>query len=161
MSGTNLTTNINMLSPTGFKLTINKEKFANTEFFITSFTIPDISVSPIETRYRNSINYEAGEPRSFGDLSLRFAIDEDMKNYTEIYDWLKSCSEEGSVKGQIEQHDMILSVMSSHNNINKQFQFRDAFPTSLSGVEFNAQSTDVEYLQADVTFRYNEFSIIK
>jgi len=161
MSGTNLTSNINMLSPTGFKLTINREKFANTEFFITSFTIPDVSISPVEIRYRNTISYESGEPRAFGDLSLRFAIDEDMKNYTEIYNWLESNSTVGKDKGQIEQHDMILSVMSSHNNVNKQFQFRDAFPTSLSGVEFNTQSADVEYLQADVSFRYNEFSIIK
>jgi hypothetical protein len=51
--------------------------------------------------------------------------------------------------------------MTSHNNINKQFQFKDAFPVSLSGVDFNAQATDVEYLQADVSFRYNEFVIIK
>ena len=78
-----------------------------------------------------------------------------MKNYTEIFNWLKSNTE------KLERHDMILSVMSSHNNVNKQFQFKDAFPTSLSGVEFNAQASEVEYLQADVTFRYNEFTIIK
>ena len=88
MAGTNLTTNINLLAPTGFKLTINREKFANTEYFVTSFSIPDISSTPIETRFRGVISYEAGEPRQFGDLSIRFAIDEDMKNYTEIYNWL-------------------------------------------------------------------------
>jgi hypothetical protein len=144
-----------MLSPTGFKLTINREKFANTEFFITSFGIPSISSGEVQTNFRNTIGYMPGESRTFDSLSLRFAIDEDMKNYTEIFDWLKSNTE------KLERHDMILSVMSSHNNVNKQFQFKDAFPTSLSGVEFNAQSTDVEYLQADVTFRYNEFVIIK
>ena len=161
MAVTNLTSNINLLSPTGFKLTINREKFANTEYFITSFTIPDITISPVETRYRNAISFESGEPRTFSDLSFRFAIDEDMKNYTEIYDWIEENSLNGVNKGQVSRHDMILSVMSSHNNVNKQFQFKDAFPTSLSGVEFNSQSTDVEYLQADVTFRYNEFKIIK
>ena len=161
MAGTNLTSNINLLSPTGFKLTINREKFANTEFFLTTFSIPDITITPVELRYRNAISYESGEPRAFGDLSVRFAIDEDMKNYTEMYQWLEDNSLTGSNKGQIERHDMILSVMSSHNNVNKQFQFKDAFPTSLSGVEFNSQNTDVEYLQADVSFRYNEFKIIK
>ena len=161
MAVTNLTSNINLLSPTGFKLTINREKFANTEYFITSFTIPDITISPVETRFRNAISFESGEPRAFSDLSFRFAIDEDMKNYTEIYDWIEENSLNGVNKGQVARHDMILSVMSSHNNVNKQFQFKDAFPTSLGGVEFNSQSTDVEYLQADVTFRYNEFKIIK
>ena len=161
MATTNLTTNINMLSPSGFKLTINKEKFSNIEFFLTTFTIPDITLTPVELAYRNFKSYEAGEPRTFGELAIRFAIDEDMKNYTEIFDWLQSNSEEGAPKSQIESHDMILSVMSSHNNVNKQFQFKDAFPTSLSGVEFTTQGSDIEYLQADVSFRYNEFSIIK
>jgi hypothetical protein len=155
MSGSNLTTNINMLSPTGFKLTINREKFANTEFFITSFGIPSVTSGEVQTNFRNRIGYTPGEAITFDTLSLRFAIDEDMTNYTEMFNWLKSNTD------TIERHDMILSIMSSHNNVNKQFQFKDSFPTSLSGVDFNSQSTDVTYLQADVTFRYNEFAIIK
>ena len=144
-----------MLSPTGFKLTINREKFANVEFFITTFGIPSISSGEVQANFRNNIGYVPGETMSFDSLSLRFAIDEDMYNYTEIFNWIKANSE------GTERHDMILSVMSSHNNVNKQFQFKDSFPTSLSGVEFSTQSSDVEYLQADVTFRYNEFVIIK
>jgi hypothetical protein len=155
MSGTNLTSNINMLSPTGFKLTINREKFANTEFFITSFTIPSISSGEVQTNFRNRIGYTPGEAITFDGLALRFAIDEDMTNYTEMFNWMKANTD------TTERHDMILSVMSSHNNVNKQFQFKESFPTSLSGVEFNSQSTDVTYLQADVSFRYNEFAIIK
>jgi hypothetical protein len=155
MSGTNLTQNINMLSPTGFKLTINREKFANVEFFITTFEIPSISSGEVQANFRNNIGYAPGETMTFDSLSLRFVIDEDMYNYTEIFNWIKANSD------GIERHDMILSVMSSHNNVNKQFQFKDSFPTSLSGVEFSTQSSDVEYLQADVTFRYNEFVIIK
>lgn len=155
MSGTNLTKNINMLSPTGFKLTINREKFANTEFFITSFTIPSITSGEVQTNFRNRIGYTPGEAITFESLSLRFAIDEDMNNYTEMFNWIKANT------NTIERHDMILSVMSSHNNVNKQFQFKESFPTSLGGVEFNSQSSEVTYLQADLTFRYNEFVIIK
>ena len=155
MSGTNLTTNINMLSPTGFKLTINREKFANTEFFVTTFGIPSISSGEVQTNFRNRIGYTPGESITFDALQLRFIIDEDMNNYTEMLNWMKSNTDTN------ERHDMILSIMTNKNLINKQFQFKDSFPTSLSGVDFNAQSSDVEYLQADVTFRYNEFVIIK
>ena len=155
MSGTNLTQNINLLSPTGFKLTINREKFANVEFFITTFGIPSISSGEVQSNFRNNLGYTPGESTVFDSLALRFAIDEDMYNYIEIFNWIKANS------NGIERHDMILSVLSSHNNVNKQFQFKDAFPTSLSGVDFSTQSSDVEYLQADVTFRYNEFVIIK
>jgi hypothetical protein len=155
MSGTNLTTNLNLLAPTGFKLVINREKFANTEFFITSFSIPSVSASEIQTNFRGQIGYTPGEARQFDALNLRFAIDEHMTNYVEMFDWIES-----NTVG-LERHDMILSVMTSHNNVKKQFQFKDAFPTSLSGVEFQTQNSDVEYLQADVGFRYNEFVIIK
>jgi len=144
-----------MLSPTGFKLTINREKFANTEFFITSFGIPSVTSGEVQTNFRNRIGYTPGEAITFDTLSLRFAIDEDMTNYTEMFNWMKNNTD------TTERHDMILSVMSSHNNVNKQFQFKESFPTSLSGVEFNSQSADVTYLQADVSFRYNEFAIIK
>ena len=155
MSGTNLTTNINMLSPTGFKLTINREKFANTEFFITSFGIPSLSAGEVQTNFQNNIGFTPGEALTYESLSLRFVIDEDMNNYTEMFNWMKANTD------TVERHDMILSIMTNKNLVNKQFQFKDAFPTALSGVEFNAQATDVEYLQADVTFRYNEFAIIK
>lgn len=155
MSGTNLTSNINMLSPTGFKLTINRKKFANTEFFITTFGIPSLSAGEVQTNFQNNIGFTPGEALTYESLSLRFVIDEDMNNYTEMFNWMKANTD------TVERHDMILSIMTNKNLVNKQFQFKDAFPTALSGVEFSAQATDVEYLQADVTFRYNEFAIIK
>lgn len=151
----NLTTNINYLTPIGFKLTINLEKYGNTEYFLTTFNLPDISTGEISVPFRNAISYQPGETRQFGQLNLRFIIDEDMNNYSEMFNWLKANTE------KTEKADMILSVMSAHNVVNKQFQFKNAFPISLSGVEFNTQSTEVEYLQSDVSFRYDEFVIIK
>lgn len=152
-----LTDNINFLSPTGFKLTINREKYGNLEFFITRFSIPSISIGEVATNHRGAIGYVPGEVVTYDSLNINFAIDEDMNNYQEIFDWIHS-----NVSNQkIEYQDMILSVMSSHNNLNKQFQFRDAFPTNLSGIEFSTQNSDIEYLQADVTFRYGSFSIIR
>ena len=82
-----------MLSPTGFKLTINREKFANTEFFITNFGIPSVTSGEVQTNFRNRIGYTPGEAITFDTLSLRFAIDEDMTNYTEMFNWLKSNGE--------------------------------------------------------------------
>lgn len=155
MAENNLTTNTNLLSPVGFKLTINRQKYANTEYFITNFSLPEITAGEVQLNFRGGIGFQTSESRQFGALSLTFAIDEDMKNYTEIFDWLKDNTE------TYEDADMILSVMTSHNTVNKQFQFKNAFPTSLSGVDFNVQSNDVEYAKAEVSFRYDEFVIIK
>ena len=51
-------------------------------------------------------------------------------------------------------------ILSSHNQTNKQIQFTNAFPTSLSGVEFTTSGTGIDYLQTDITFRYDRFKII-
>ena len=48
-------------------------------------------------------------------------------------------------------------VYSSHNNINQEIRFYDVFPIQLSSVEFNAQGTDIEYLQADLVLKYTSF----
>ena len=53
--------------------------------------------------------------------------------------------------------DGTLLILSSHNNVTKEIVFRDLFPTNLSSVEFSTQQTEVEYLQADVTFKYTYF----
>ena len=106
--------------------------------------------------FRGQTTFLAGDTIAYEPLSLRFAIDEDLKNYREIFDWMISNRDAG-----LDFSDMILSVLTNHNNGNREFQFRDVFPVSLSGVEFTTQATDVEYLQADVQFRYSEFSIIK
>ena len=151
-----LTTNFNFLSPTGFRLTINRNRFANVEYFITGITIPNVSMGETSQGFRGHTSFLAGDAISYDTLSLRFAIDEDLKNYREIFDWMINNRENG-----LDFSDMILSVLTNHNNGNREFQFRDAFPISLSGVEFTTQATDVEYLQADVSFRYSEFSVIK
>ena len=53
--------------------------------------------------------------------------------------------------------DLPLCIMSSHNNVNRKFVFKNAFPTSLGSIEFNVQNSDVEYAYVDVTFRYDYF----
>ena len=58
-------------------------------------------------------------------------------------------------------HDVILSILTSHNNLNKQVKFVNAIPTSLGGVEFSTQLDAIDYLQATITFRYDRFEIIR
>jgi hypothetical protein len=57
--------------------------------------------------------------------------------------------------------DATLNVLSSKNNTNIEVRFADVFPTSLSGLSFNQQADDVNYLSATVTFKYKiyEFAL--
>ena len=50
--------------------------------------------------------------------------------------------------------DATLIVLSSKNNPVVEVRFKDLFPLSLTGLSYNQQETDVNYLTATVTFDY-------
>jgi hypothetical protein len=37
-------------------------------------------------------------------------------------------------------------------------RFKDVFPISLGGLQYNQQATDINYLSVDVTFKYSIYS---
>ena len=50
--------------------------------------------------------------------------------------------------------DATLFVLTSKNTNNIEVRFRDIYPISLSGLDYNQQANDVDYLTANVTFSY-------
>ena len=79
--------NRNFLAPAGFKM--NLDIFPGVDFFCQSANLPDISVGFAEapTRFRGIPLPASGGVR-FGDLSLRFMVDEDLKNYISVWKWI-------------------------------------------------------------------------
>ena len=50
--------------------------------------------------------------------------------------------------------DATLIILSSKNNPSIEVRFSDVFPTSLTGLQYNINNTDVQYLEATVNFGY-------
>ena len=50
--------------------------------------------------------------------------------------------------------DATLNILTSKNNPVTEVRFNDCFPISLSGLAYNQQATDTDYLTATVTFNY-------
>jgi len=151
----NLTTNYNFLSPTGFKLVINRNRFANLEYFVTSITLPSLNVGSIDLLKNQYRGYVQGDV-TVEELSVRVAIDEDMKVYTELFDWI---AENRDTINPL-SYDATLFILTSHNNPNKTIRFKNLSPTTVGSLEFSTQSSDIEYLQADISFRYDEFEFV-
>ena len=55
--------------------------------------------------------------------------------------------------------DATLTILSNKNNPIIQIFFQDMFPVSLSGLEYNQDATDVEYIKAEAEFAYNIYEI--
>jgi hypothetical protein len=56
--------------------------------------------------------------------------------------------------------DATLTILSNKNNPIVEVRYADIFPTALSGLDFNQNATDVEYLSATATFKYKLYEII-
>ena len=156
-----LSTNLNYLTPISFKLTMDALKFPNAEYTVQMLFIPDLNVTParFNTPQRN-IPVD-GDKIEYAPVTMTFLIDEDLMNYREMHDWmLGEVIVADDTKKYRKERDITISILSSHNNVTKQIQFVDAFPTNLSALPFDVTVTDLQYLTAQVTFDYSYYKIL-
>ena len=165
--------NRNFLSPTGFQFSLSKEP--KVSFFCTSARIPELSLqTSIQPTYLKDLDVP-GEKLTYGDLTLRFLIDEDMTNYMAIHNWLTGLgfsettndfvsltTDDQGLKNQLTEQfsDGSLSILNSNYRINTIVKFKDLFPVSLSSLEFDTSATDIQYFTADATFKYTIYNIL-
>ena len=55
--------------------------------------------------------------------------------------------------------DATLTILTNKNNPVVECRFADVFPTSLSGLTYSQNQTDVDYLTAEVNFKYQIYEI--
>ena len=165
--------NRSFLSPIGFQFSIQKLPHVN--YFCTSANVPDITLGVTGGVTNPFINLpQPAEKLTFGVLDVVFQVDEDMKNYKEMYNWLiglgypdnfEQRSAIARAKGATADvgpifSDATLLIATAANQVNIGISFVDAFPTTLSTLQFNTQETDVEYLQATASFTYRKYEIL-
>ena len=78
--------NRNFLAPVGFKFSLSK--FPKVSFFSNTARIPDITLgTAIQSTYLKDIDVP-GEKLTYGELNVRFLVDENLENYMKIHNWL-------------------------------------------------------------------------
>lgn len=167
----NQISNRNFLSAVGFKFTL--AKYPKVDFFANSARIPEISLDVArQSTYLKDIDIP-GEKLNYGDLTLRFMVDENMENYISIYRWLTGLgfpetpaqfrtltTDDAGVRDQKESFsDGTLRILNSNFREVAKVKFLDLFPTSLSSLDFDATSTDVNYFTAQVSFKYTVYQL--
>jgi hypothetical protein len=167
--------NRNFLSPSGFKFTLKRSP--KVAFFCNEANIPDLNLGiAVQTSYLKDIDLP-GDKIVFGDLNLRFLVDENLENYMEIQNWIRGLGypenlqqfadlqNQGIIQGNYVQDrqniysDGTLQVLTSSSIPNFQVVFKDLFPYSLGTLTFDATQTDIQYFTADVGFKYTIYSI--
>jgi len=168
--------NRNFLSPTGFQFIMNRAP--KVSYFGNSVSIPSISLGVANfANYLKDIPLP-GDKMEFGDLSLRFLVDENLENYQEIQHWMRGLGFPESLsetyKYQKEAQDIkqpnksqlnfysdgTLTILDSNNIPKFKVVFENMFPIDLTTLDFDATQTDLEYFSAEVTFKYTIYNIV-
>ncbi len=170
---------LDYLRPNGFKFQVHN--IPNTSYMCQAANIPEISVGN-PTQFTPLVDIPIpGDKLEFGALQIMFIIQEDMMNYKELYDWLIGMGFPEDRK-QYQQYgeqqtyrfpqvadstrnqqgllsDASLFILDSNNNPSVTITFRDCFPTSLGGLNFEIVSGSTDYMQAVAMFRYKDYLI--
>jgi|TARA_B100001146_G_C16187603_1_gene437600 hypothetical protein len=170
---------LDYLRPNAFKFQIHN--IPNVSYFCQAANIPEMNLPPAVMATPLVDIPFAGDKIDFGTLMIRFLIQEDMKNYKELYDWVVGLGfpeshDQYSTFGKSQEYrfpdisptkqkalgqhsDASLFLLDSNNNPISQIIFRDAFPVSLQGLDFEISTGQTDYMVGVAMFRYKDYVI--
>lgn len=165
--------NINPLSPVGYQFSITK--LPELSFFAQEVILPGLTLGEPEFGTPFARVPIPGETLTYEQLTLTFLIDEQMKNYKSIYNWLVALGFPQSYQQYItlSQDDNInytelatnysdasLVILNNNNTAAQSIAFTDLFPVALDSLTFTSTQNDVQYLMGRASFRFSYYRFL-
>ena len=151
---------INALLPTYFRFTMNRTP--NTTYFCQTASIPSVTLTDVAMP-NPFVPIKAPSKMEFDDLSITFVVDENLTNWLEIYNWMRSCTnvenydEFRSPNTHLTTANMI--VLNSGKQPRLNVTFEGLYPKNLSSIDFSSVLIDPEPIQSTATFGYRSYYI--
>ena len=169
-------TNPNFLQPNKYQLNFGRSP--NVRYFCQSLSVPGISMSEVPQTTPFVDVYVPGEKAIYDLLNITFIVDEELKSWLEIHDWIRAMTfpkefEEYKKLDRLNRYttniptvkpqysDATITLLSSSNTPYYNFKFYDVFPTTLSTFVMSATDSPDTIITADATFRYSYFDVEK
>ena len=176
----NLPDNLSYLAPTQFELLV--KKLPNTKYFSTGVNIPSVSVAEVQQPTNLGRNVLIpGDKINFGEITVTFIVDENMENWTELYQWMSQITSstdpekyrslvganrradqpyDGSGDPDAVYSDMTIVVTTAANNPNRYIRIQGAFPTSLGEITMDTTvAGGLSYVTCTASFQFTTFEI--
>jgi hypothetical protein len=166
--------NPNFLQPNKFVLNFNR--MPNMQYFCQSVTVPGLSMSEAPQTNPFIDLYVPGDKLIYDLLNVTFYVDEDLKSWTEVHDWIRAMTfpetfdeytglsllnryTRSSTTNRPQYSDAMLTILSSANNPKIRIKYYDLFPISISTFILSSTDTPDNIVTADAVFRYSYFDI--
>lgn len=175
---------LDYLRPNGFRFLI--QSLPKVTYFCQAANIPSMNLG-VAVQPTPLVDIpKPGEKLDFGELNIRFMIQEDMANYIELYNWMialgfpenrrqfqKRFAEQSFRTPEVnnqdvgtlrrtdlpEYSDATLMVLNSNDLPIVRLNFIDCFPVSLSGLDFDVSTGNTQYFVGNAVFKYRMFTI--
>lgn len=155
--------NQNFFVANTFEFTLNRAP--TLEFYVQSVNVPDISITPAIQQTPFMPVKRGGDEMQHGDLTVNFRIDNELKSFREIYNWIEGISnpENFDTRTALESSqdgiysDAALIVYNKKDIPFIKFNFRKIFPISISGLSLNTTDSGPNYPEMSVTFSHDGF----
>ena len=169
---TRIPQNTNYLQPTKYLLTF--DRIGSVQYFCQAVNIPGVSIGQAPIFTPSADIYAPGNKLSYNQLNIDFAVDEKLDSWRQLHDWFRSIAAPESFSerkrltdiqnlnksGALKNYgDATLTVLNNLNNPTLRVKFVNAFPISLSDIQFDTKMTadDIVYASASFIFDYHIF----
>ena len=173
-------------SPTQFRFGIHQ--LPKVEFFTVSANLPGISAGTVTYATPFKDIPTMGEKLAYENLSISFIVDEYLENYISLHNWMigigfpekrdqfriyRDVTSNTPASGKTPPTDLVgkaipdialfsdafIQILSNKNNPIVEVNFENAFPISLSALDYTQNATDVDYMVATAEFAYQIYEI--
>jgi len=172
--------NLSYLAPTQFELIV--KKLPNTKYFATGVNIPSVNIGESLQPTRLGANIKLpGDKINYGELTITFIVDENMENWTEMFNWMEGITAStdtekyrllvGANKREDQPQDysgddmemysdMTIVVTTAANNPNRYIRIQDAYPSTLGEITMDTTvAGGLSYVTCTATFFFTNFEI--
>jgi hypothetical protein len=155
----------NYLSTNYFRLAISRAPTVS--YFAQAVSLPSINIAELRQPTILSTNIPVpGNAYTFQPLRVQFIVDETMRSWQEIYNWIKVLGNYKDSTDTLPHHDkysdITLLITNSAYKAKFEVVFKYAYPSALSELPFSITAVDNVPVLAtvDFTYTYYEFNIL-
>lgn len=159
--------NTSFLQPTKFQLSFSR--LPSTQYFLQTVNLPGVSMgeAPQNTPFKDL--YRAGDKLVYDTMNISFLVDEDMRAWFDIYEWMVGMTFPNSFEDytrltQLNKDfgpiysDGTLTISTNSNIPNLRVTLVGCFPIALGSIQFSASDSAENTMLSDATFRFQYYT---
>jgi hypothetical protein len=159
----NFPQSINYLQQPAYNFNIQRLPYVS--YYCQRVNLPGISVGSVDFPTKGLRRIPVSGDIVFNNLEIEFFVDEDLQNWLEVMNWLRSIANAEDFTEytglQNSYSNATLIVLNSAMNAKYKVEYRDIIPISLTDINFDTTVSEITPITATVTFEYTTHTITR